>query len=446
MQSSKKTARPSAQPTLILLIEDVAATAKIVKAYLEAAPGAVVVETVGSLGAALEKIAGRSYDLIITDLNLPDSTGLETLDRLTQATERLIIVLTIEEGREIRDAAIARGAYDFLQKDQLSQAALSQIVRLATLQANTFRALRESEARFRSLTELSSDWYWEQDAELRFVNTSGLTDKRGGITPGMHIGKSRWELPNTEIVNQTWDEHRAILAARKPFRDLLLRRADNQGEEHYVAVAGKAIFDAQGTFRGYQGVASDVTHRIRAEEALQRANEQLEQLALHDPLTGLANRRKFAERFEYDMARAVRARMPLSLLMVDIDHFKAVNDQHGHLAGDACLKALAAILAGSVRAVDLVARFGGEEFLVLLPEMSAEQSLVAAERMRSQVQAHPVAIEEGGPPLAITVSVGAATLSGPSIRLEDLLHRADEAVYCAKRMGRNQVCAWGAHA
>jgi diguanylate cyclase (GGDEF)-like protein/PAS domain S-box-containing protein len=436
------TDRSPAQPTLILLIEDVAATATIVKAFLEASPGAVVVEVVGSLGEALAVISRRSFDLIIADLNLPDSAGLATLDRLRQATERLIVVLTVEEGAEIRNAAIARGAYDFLHKDQLSQAALGQIVRLATIQASTFRALRESEARFRSLTELSSDWYWEQDAELRFVSTAGATDARGGITPGAHIGKRRWELPSTEIVNQSWDEHRAVLAKREPFRELLLSRIDDRGEKRYVEVAGKAIFDAQGTFRGYQGVASDVTSRVRSEEALQRANEQLEQLAQHDPLTGLANRRKFAERFEYDMARTLRAKMPLSLLMVDIDHFKAVNDERGHLVGDACLKALAALLTGSVRAVDLVARFGGEEFVVLLPEMPDDQSIVAAERIRSQVQTHPVGIGNGAPPVALTVSVGTATCSGETLALEQLLARADEAVYRAKRGGRNQVRAW----
>src|SRR3954468_23690411 len=84
------------------------------------------------------------------------------------------------------------------------------------------RALAESEARFRSLIELSSDWYWEQDAELRFVATGGKTDARGGITPEAHIGKRRWELPQTEIIGQTWEAHRAVLAARKPFRDVLL--------------------------------------------------------------------------------------------------------------------------------------------------------------------------------------------------------------------------------
>jgi len=302
------------------------------------------------------------------------------------------------------------------------------------------QALLESEARFRSLTELSSDWYWEQDAELRFVATQGVTDARGGITPAAHIGKRRWELPGTDVVQQTWDEHMAVLVERKPFRNLLLRRMASAGEVHFIAVAGKPIFDAHGTFCGYRGVASDVTARFRVEEALRQANEQLEQLALHDPLTGLANRRKLAERFEYDMARSVRARTPLSLLMVDIDHFKAINDRHGHLAGDVCLKALAALLAGSVREVDLVVRFGGEEFVALLPESSVAQSLEVAERMRCAVEEKPIGIGDGAPPVAVTVSVGAAASTGAALPLEELIARADEAVYRAKHAGRNQVC------
>ncbi|MBV8033386.1 MAG: diguanylate cyclase [Betaproteobacteria bacterium] len=125
-----------------------------------------------------------------------------------------------------------------------------------------------SEARFRSLIELSSDWYWEQDAELRFVRTGGATDARGGITPEAHIGKRRWELPQTEIVGQSWDEHRAVLAARKPFRELLLRRYDSRNEPRFISVSGEPMLDRRGRFAGYRGVASDVTERVRNEQLL----------------------------------------------------------------------------------------------------------------------------------------------------------------------------------
>src|SRR5258708_3929467 len=140
------------------------------------------------------------------------------------------------------------------------------------------RALRESETRFRSLIELSSDWYWEQDAELRFVATGGVTDARGGITPEAHIGKQRWELPQTDIIGQTWEQHKAVLASRQPFHDLVLRRIDVNKQPRYVNVTGMPIFDAQGSFRGYRGVASDVTERVRAEEALRESEARFRSL------------------------------------------------------------------------------------------------------------------------------------------------------------------------
>ena len=193
---------------------------------------------------------------------------------------------------------------------------------------------------------------------------------------------------------------------------------------------------------GWVATHEDVTERRRAEEALRQAKDQLEQFALHDPLTGLANRRKFIERFEYDAARALRNRTPLSLLMVDIDHFKQINDRLGHLAGDACLKAIAGLLSAGARKVDLVARFGGEEFVVLLPETAAEGALLAGERMRARIQAEPVSIREAAAPLAVTVSIGAATAhSAVTVTFEELLGLADAAMYRAKRDGRNLVRA-----
>jgi PAS domain S-box-containing protein len=137
------------------------------------------------------------------------------------------------------------------------------------------KALRQSEARFRSLTALSSDWYWEQDAELRFVSTTGRESGRGGITAADHTGKRRWELPGTEIENQSWEEHRATLAARLPFRDVLLKRTAADGAVHYVSISGEPMFDPRGAFAGYRGIARDVTERIVAEKKARAADELL---------------------------------------------------------------------------------------------------------------------------------------------------------------------------
>ncbi len=178
-----------------------------------------------------------------------------------------------------------------------------------------------------------------------------------------------------------------------------------------------------------------------AHEQTRRANEALEALAAHDPLTGLANRRKFTERFDHDMALSARNGVPLSVLMIDIDHFKAINDRHGHMAGDACLKALAGVMHESVREMDLVARFGGDEFIALLPDTPEEKALLVGERMRRDSAALSVTSTAGSEPVRFTISVGEATTSGGVRSLEQLLGRADEAVYRAKRAGRNYVSA-----
>ena len=131
-----------------------------------------------------------------------------------------------------------------------------------------------SEARFLSLTRLSSNWYWQQDAELRFVDTTSRGTDRGGLTPHQHLGLCRWELPYTEPVGVTWQDHRATLLARQPFHDLLLRRRAPDGRTHYVEVSGAPIYDIEGAFAGYHGFARDVTQRIEAEAALRDAKQE----------------------------------------------------------------------------------------------------------------------------------------------------------------------------
>jgi PAS domain S-box-containing protein len=139
------------------------------------------------------------------------------------------------------------------------------------------RALQESEARFRSLTQLSSDWYWEQDENFRFVDMSGDLTARSGIPNKEHIGRTRWELPTLNVTEEMWREHRARLEAHLPFRDFVMRRPDTDGHEHWVSISGEPIFDAEGRFRGYRGVGRDITELRRAEAQLQALNAELEQ-------------------------------------------------------------------------------------------------------------------------------------------------------------------------
>lgn len=157
--------------------------------------------------------------------------------------------------------------------------------------------------------------------------------------------------------------------------------------------------------------------------------------AAHDPLTGLANRRTAAERLDAEVLRARRLGAPLSVLMLDLDHFKRVNDRWGHADGDLVLVAVARTLRDQLRGIDLAVRFGGEEFLAILPDTSSQSVMDVAERIRAWIETHPILLPATS--LSITTSIGAATLA-PHETAAHLLLRADAALYAAKHAGRNR--------
>ena len=171
-------------------------------------------------------------------------------------------------------------------------------------------------------------------------------------------------------------------------------------------------------------------------------SENLRSATYGDHLTGLANRRAFFEAGELEMLR--RAKMPQApvLILIDADHFKAINDSHGHPAGDAVLRHLGATLKSMFRQVDTVARIGGEEFAAILPSASLADAAIVAERLRERVQASPAMF--GGAAIAYTISIGVAAMDDPACTLAGFLQRADDALYAAKRGGRNRVVCWPA--
>jgi len=183
-----------------------------------------------------------------------------------------------------------------------------------------------------------------------------------------------------------------------------------------------------------------VIQRAQVVETTMADNARLEQLAQTDPLTQLLNRRALTERIATEMERALRYDATLALLMIDLDHFKRVNDTHGHLVGDDVLRDMGELLRGMIRTNDIVARYGGEEFLVLLPETDDAGAEVFAERIRQAVEAASFARDAMTEPLRMTCSIGVALFPAARVETaEDLLARADSALYRAKADGRNRV-------
>lgn len=173
-----------------------------------------------------------------------------------------------------------------------------------------------------------------------------------------------------------------------------------------------------------------------------RIYEEMERISLTDPLTGLFNRRYFDNYLDTEIARAKRFEHPLSLVMLDVDHFKNYNDQLGHLNGDHLLVSLAEVLTLTVRRSDIVARYGGEEFCIILPEIARDGALVFSERLRNTISAHPFRKREVQPDGHVSISIGTATYPDDAQASNDLVEKADKAMYQAKNSGRNRVAVF----
>lgn len=296
-----------------------------------------------------------------------------------------------------------------------------------TQRARAEPALRESEARFRSLTELSSDWYWEQDASFRYRSGSGKA--MGGIRlADLILGKANWELGLD--IEGGWDAHRALLERRLPFRDVLVQGSLPGLPKMYARLSGEPIVDEHGNLKGYRGVARDVTMEVQAQE-------RVHYLATHDGLTGLPNRAHFNQLLNRQVQSARRYEGRFALMFIDLDGFKAINDTFGHEAGDILLVEMAARFSGSVRASDVVARLGGDEFVVLVQEASDIEQVNAVARKILSAAIKPVTIE--GRECRVTASVGICMFPRDAQDEQALLRNADVAMYRAKAQGKNNV-------
>jgi diguanylate cyclase (GGDEF)-like protein/PAS domain S-box-containing protein len=417
------------------------------------------------------------------------------------------------------------------------------------------RRLHESDLRFRSLTELSSDFYWESDAEHRLTLLRAGRGARGlpPLRQSPQIGERRWEIPYLSPDAAGWRAHQAVLDAHLAFRDFEFSRLGAGGTERYLSISGNPVFDASGAFTGYRGVGSDITERKQAEQDLrdsveklrvfadnvpamtvswdenlrcrfankvfteffdldgrniigkhvrevlgedvyretegqfaqvlqgrpvtyQRTSklangepryievrllphvgeqgkvlgcfavttditehklteERIRRIAHHDSLTGLPNRLLFNDRLDQSISLAKRDARRFALLYLDLDRFKAVNDTLGHAAGDTLLQGAAARIRGEVRESDTVARVGGDEFAVILPDLAGRDEAQTVARKIIVALAPPFALGTQGQRAAIGASIGIALYPADGQDADTLVNAADAAMYAAKQGG-----------
>ncbi len=264
-----------------------------------------------------------------------------------------------------------------------------------------------------------------------------------------HIPSSGLVGQQADVAFRDWLEWGVCLRA-PPGRHSEMQSGEN-GAARFYDVLVTELCDARGGHQGILAMAHDVSERKRNERDLADANarlrtqlleiqaleSRLREQSIRDPLTGLHNRRYLTESLEREIARAERDEVPLSIVMLDLDHFKKLNDSHGHAAGDLALQAVAAELVRGVRHMDVVCRYGGEEFLILMPGTSLAVAVERAEQLRRAMEALVVAA--GDKQIGVTASVGVAVLQARDIHGDLLLCAADQALYAAKAAGRNCV-------
>ena len=390
---------------------------------------------------AAEQISGyRSEEVLKNGLLwewlYPDAEYRNRVRRIAQSI--------IDEGGEVQDfetvirtksgeeKTISWNSRRFVNHKEQVMGAIS-IGRDITEQKRALQALQDRETQLTTLMDnlpgmayrCLSDEHWTMKfvssgcQRLTGYDSQALVDNRD-VSYASIIHEADRHLIEREI--------KQALAQRRPFEmEYLIRRRD--GALIWVWEQGQAV-----TIEGreyLEGIVLDINQRKLMEQ-------ELERMATHDPLTGLYNRRELERQFKEELARARRYGRPLSLLWLDLDHFKTINDDYGHLAGDEVLRELSRLLQTHVRAVDYAARYGGEELLIVLPELDQSGALEMAERLRGLVESTRIRVSSGEQ-LGVTVSIGVASYPLDGETADQLFSKADEAMYQAKQSGRNRV-------
>ena len=373
--------------------------------------------------------------------------------QLAKEVARLVLIFRLEGAEWLIAHCSYSIPYQSVQDGEVFplQSLQEQNSALQALVAERTQALQESLALYRLLTEDAQDVLWRTDSRLIVTYISPADEKMRGFRADEVVGHSVFEMFTDEGVEviKSMLRLRAMEDAAGGTERFLRFQVEHRckdGRLIWGEMLSKPDRNAQGEIIGYHGITREITERKHLEE-------QVRQLAFHDPLTRLANRRLMLDHLEQAMSASKRSQRHGALLFLDLDNFKPLNDTHGHGVGDLLLIEVAERLKACVREADTVARFGGDEFVVLLSELStqpgeaADQAVAIAEKVRTRL-AEPYVLQSAPSAPAIrhecTASIGVAVFRGRDESQNAVIDRADAAMYRAKEEGRNRIqCAPG---
>jgi two-component system cell cycle response regulator len=447
----------------ILVVDDIEANVRLLEAKLSAEYYEVMTAYDGPTALALA--AAESPDIILLDVMMPGMDGFEVCRRLKEdlLTRHIPVVLvTALDGRQDRINGLEAGADEFLNKP-IDDVMLFSRVRSLTRLKMVIDELRQREASGRRMGIVAG-------AAARLNGVGGrilILDDNERQAQRVAAELSVEHRPIIET-----DPEKAHLTARGPV-DLMIINANAQAFDglrvaaqlrsdeatRHLPILALVDPDQRGRMvKALEIGLNDILPKpIDPEELAARVRTQIKrkrytdflrnnldhslELAVTDQLTGLHNRRYMTGQLNALVARAVKGGDPVAALLIDIDHFKKINDNFGHDVGDEVLREFALRVASNVRAIDLPCRYGGEEFVVIMPDTPLEGAELVAERIRTHVAGSPFRVAGGEELLTVTISIGVAATLGEGDTPAALLKRADEGVYEAKAAGRNKVCA-----
>jgi two-component system cell cycle response regulator len=450
----------------VLVVDDVAANVKLLEARLTAEYFDVVVAMSGP--DALAICERGQCDIILLDVMMPEMDGFEVCRRLKSnaATHHIpVVMVTALDQPSDRVRGLEAGADDFLTKPVSDIALIARVRSLVRLKLIT------DELRMRAATT----------REIGIndpVNAAVADSGKGGRILVVDDRRSSYErvaavLSAEHDVDVEPDPHEALFHAAESDYDLMIvslgledfdglrlcsqARSLDRTRNIPILVIAEAE-DNTKLLRGLEiGINDYLVRPIDRNEMLARVRTQVRkrrfgmrlrdnvqlsmEMAITDALTGLHNRRYMESHLAALVEQAHARGKPLSLLVIDIDFFKSINDTHGHDAGDEVLREFAIRLKKSIRGIDLACRYGGEEFVIVMPETDMAVAAVVAERIRRRIASDPIAVSHGTTAVPVTISIGLAALAASTDNAAAIVKRADQALYRAKRDGRNRVVA-----